>query len=87
MRSSENMRDFALWCTRNVNIGRGRVGMYTMDATHSLNDLCVRNNLANPRCAELRTMQKGAAIIECMCNAGYMEKVHVSIYGWGAKCA
>ena len=45
MRSSEDTRDFALWCTRNVTMGRERVGMYTMDATHSLNDLCVRNNI------------------------------------------
>ena len=52
-------------------MGRERVGMYTMDATHSLNDLCVRNNFANRRGAELRTTQKGAAITE---------KVHVPIY-------
>ena len=83
VRSSEDTRDFALWCTRNVTMGRERVGMYTMDATHSLNDLCVRNNLENPRGAELRTMQKGAVIIARMCNSGYTEKVHVSIHGRG----
>ena len=55
-------------------------------ATHSLNDLHVRNNLATPRGAELRTTQKGAVVIVRMCNSGYIVKVHVSIYGWGAKC-
>ena len=67
-------------------MGRERVGMYTMDATHSLNELHVRNNFANRRGAELHTMQKGAAIIASMCNSGYTDKVHVPIYGWGAKC-
>ena len=71
MRSSEDTRDFALWSTRNVTIGRERVGMYTVDATRSLNDLCVRNNLENPRGAELRTLQKGAATIARRCNSGY----------------
>ena len=68
MRSSEDTRDFALWSTRNVTIGRERVGMYTMNATRSINDLRVRNNLATPRGAELRT-QKGSEIIACMCNS------------------
>ena len=83
MRSSEDTRDFALWCTRNVTMGRERVGMYTMHATHSLNDLCVHNNLENPRGAELRTMQKGAATIARRCNSGYniQKGVHVSICG------
>ena len=83
MRSSEDTRDFALWSARNVTMGRERVGMYTMHTTHSLNDLCV----ATPHGAELCTTQKGAAIIARRCNSGYTEKVHVSIYGWGAKCA
>jgi hypothetical protein len=69
VRSSEDTRDFALWSTRNVTIGRERVGMYTMNATRSINDLRVRNNLATPRGAELRTTQKGSEIIACMCNS------------------
>ena len=36
MRSSEDTRDFALWSTRNVTIGRERVGMYILyNARHT----------------------------------------------------